>query len=301
LTIHRGDLITALVESAKSHAGIQLETTAEVVDADLDGTFGSVTLADGSERNGSAVIFADGIWSFGRQLISPSTQPVFTGRTAARALIDPADCPACFRGGTVSIWLGGGAHLVHYPVRGGKQINLVAIVEDDWAETSWSGPVDCENLFRHFNDWSPDVQNLMRCVPDWLKWALYDCPAPACWSRGCGVLIGDAAHPILPFLAQGAAMAIEDAYVLSECMAAGLKNGQGEFAAISARFHQHRGRRTERVRGASAANGRIYHLRGPARAARHAALGALPARISMARYDWLYGPDATPNVCLGPE
>ena len=184
--------------------------------------------------------------------------PVFRNRTAWRALIDADTVAEEFRTPEVQLWLGHDAHLVHYPVKGGKLINIVAIVNDRWSEPGWNAEGKGEELLAHYSPWrwSEPVREFLGVPDRWLKWALYDLPPFAPWGEGPVTLLGDAAHPMLPFLAQGAAMAIEDAAVLAGHMA----QTPDDPAHAMRRYERERRRRTAQVQNAARGNGRIYHL-----------------------------------------
>src|SRR5262249_5434005 len=173
------------------------------------------------EDRGVALIAADGLWSNLRQRLGHRREPRFARRTAWRALA-PADAlmPE-LRAPAVNLWFGTRAHLVHYPVRGGNLINVVAIVRDDWREPGWSAPGERAEILARYRApmWSAVPRALLAAPEHWQKWALYDRPPLARWGKGAVTVLGDAAHPMLPYLAQGAAMAIEDAAVLAPRLA----------------------------------------------------------------------------------
>jgi salicylate hydroxylase len=239
------------------------------------------------EHRGAALIGADGLWSSLRGSLGHRRAPRFAGHSAWRALA-PAEAMAPeLRAPAVNLWLGSAAHLVHYPVRGGSLVNVVAIMRDDWRETGWSAPAERAEILARYSApaWSATACALLAAPRHWQKWALYDRPPLAHWGTGAVTLLGDAAHPMLPYLAQGAAMAIEDAAVLAQQLAA-TRDGP---AAAMRRYEQQRRSRTARAQRAARRNGTIYQLAGPAAALRSLALGALGGARLLARYDWLYG------------
>jgi salicylate hydroxylase len=184
------------------------------------------------------------------------------------------------------LWLGRNAHLVHYPVRGGALINVVAIIADRWNAPGWSAPGARDELMRHFTRgrWAREARDLVEIPENWVKWALSDLGDVGFSDRGPATLIGDAAHAMLPFLAQGAAMAIEDAAVLARCLAspaADPEPGMRRYEAI-------RRARVRRVQQEARDNSRIYHLSGPAALARNLAMQMLGGERLRARYDWIY-------------
>jgi salicylate hydroxylase len=191
-----------------------------------------------------------------------------------------------FRGDEVQLWLGRNAHLVHYPVKGGATINVVAIVGDRWAEPGWTAEGAREDLLGHYTawNWCAPAREFLARAERWRKWALYDLPPIQPWGEGPVTLLGDAAHPMLPFLAQGAAMAIEDAAVLADCLA----RQPDDPAAALRRYERARRRRTARVQRAARRNGRIYHLAAGEAVLRNAFLRLAGGKLLLRRYRWLY-------------
>ena len=194
--------------------------------------------------------------------------------------------PAEFRQPLVQLWLGHEAHLVHYPVKAGTLINIVGIVHDAWNEKGWSAAGDRTEILRHFSrlTWSDKARALISIPDRWLKWALYDRKDPFRSAKLPVTLIGDAAHPMLPFLAQGAGMAIEDAAVIADMLDKYLDDPSDALRAYEgARWH-----RTGRAQQSSRRQGRIYGLTGPEALARNFAMRAMGGERLRARYDWLY-------------
>lgn len=288
-TIHRDDLQAALAAAAKSTIDITIKLGTRVDDfvAHIKG----VTVQGRSDRQvvderGVALIGADGIWSSVATQLRRQRKPRFTHRTAWRALI-PADAvPAEFREPLVHLWLGLDAHLVHYPVKGGRLINIVVIVHDEWNETGWSAEGSRVEILRHFARWSwAEKARELIAIPDqWLKWALYDRNSAFRGGVGPVTLIGDAAHPMLPFLAQGAGMAIEDAAVLADMLGKYLDDPADALRA----YEGARRLRTARAQQASRRQARIYGLTGPEALIRNLGMRLLGGERLRARYDWLY-------------
>ncbi|QEU07894.1 FAD-dependent oxidoreductase [Paracoccus yeei] len=237
------------------------------------------------------VVGADGVKSRMRPLLNGPEIPFFTGQTAWRAVIpaEPGAQPAA------QVFMGPGRHLVSYPLGQGMR-NIVAVVErPDWRDEGWSQPGDPADLRAAFGHFGGPVPDWLAAVDQVSLWGLFRHPVAAHWQRPAGqgpalALIGDAAHPTLPFLAQGAVMAIEDAWVLAACLS------EDELIPALARYQALRQPRCQRIVKAANDNARNYHLQGPARAVAHAGLRAVstlaPARL-IERFAWLYDYDPT--------
>jgi salicylate hydroxylase len=287
-TIHRGDLQAALADAVRNAQDVEIKLGVRVDDfaAHVKGV--SVQGRRGREimeERGIALIGADGIWSNVRNKLR-LPRPRFARRTAWRALV-PADAVAEeFRQPLVHLWLGLDAHLVHYPVKGGRLINIVAIVHDAWNETGWSAAGDGTELLRHFARWSwaDKARDLLAIPQQWLKWSLYDRRGLFPGGTGPVTLIGDAAHPMLPFLAQGAGMAIEDAAVLAEMLGRFRDDPDDALRA----YEGARRLRTARAQQSSRRQGRIYSRSGPEALVRNIAMRVMGGEKLLKRYDWLY-------------
>jgi salicylate hydroxylase len=293
--IHRGDLQAALLEAVDSNPDIALRLGRRVEDFVMHSHGVSAACRQASataDEHGIALIGADGLWSDLRPRLGNRGRPEFCQRTAWRALIDAERVAPEFRSDEVQLWLGKNAHLVHYPVKRGKLINMVAIVADHWSQPGWSTDGDRAELLAHFSPWNwcEPVREFLSLPERWLKWALYDLPPLRHWSEGAVTLMGDAAHPMLPFLAQGAAMAIEDAAVLAERMV----HHPDDPATAFRRYERARRRRTARVQRAARRNGQIYHLAGAEALARNLALRAAGGLLLRRRTHWLYDWRFTP-------
>ena len=288
--IHRGDLQAVLLDAVRAHPDIALHLGIRVEDFAFDED--GVTIAARSpqrrlEERGVALIAADGLWSNLRQRLGHRREPRFARRTAWRALA-PADAlmPE-LRAPAVNLWFGTRAHLVHYPVRSGTLINVVAIVGDDWREPGWSAAGERAEILARYRApmWSAVPRAILAAPEHWQKWALYDRAPLAQWGKGPATLLGDAAHPMLPYLAQGAAMAIEDAAVLAQRLA----DARDHPAAAMRRYERQRRARTARAQRAARRNGMVYQLGGAGAFLRTLALTAIGGERLLARYDWLYG------------
>jgi salicylate hydroxylase len=287
--IHRGDLQAALSDAAVQDLNIVLRLGMSMEDLATH-PHGVTISARGATglwtEHGHAVIAADGLWSAARARIASRTPPRFAGRTAWRALVPAAQLAPEFREPLVHLWLGHNAHLVHYPVKGGKLVNVVVITADDWSGPGWSEPASRVDLLARLSSrrWAPQAHSVFRAPDAWLKWALYETEPLASFARGAAALLGDAAHAILPFLAQGAAMAIEDAAVAAQCLA----RMPDDPAAAWESYSAIRRRRTRKVQWLAARNGKRYHRAGAAAMLRNTAMRLLGGERLLQNYDWLY-------------
>ncbi len=282
--VHRATLIDILHAAAEA-AGATIDTGARI-DAAEAGLF-----AD----KGALVVGADGIRSMLRGLILGTKAPDFTGQIAWRAIIDDEAPPE------VQVWMGPGRHIVSYPLPGGRR-NIVAVLESaTWAEEGWRHPGDPEKLRKAFGSFVQPASQWLETVAHANVWGLFAHPVARSWSEGGkAVLVGDAAHPMLPFLAQGANMALEDAWVLADCLD---KDVDAETAFQT--YQNLRAPRVKRVVSASAANARNYHLSNPfVRRVGHAVLGfggRIAPSAAVGRFDWLYAHDVTGKTRLAPN
>ena len=187
--------------------------------------------------------------------------------------------------------MGPNAHLVAYPISGARQINVVAVVPGTWNRPGWSAPGDADEIKNAFasSQWPAPARMMIGAVDDWRKWALFTVPDGGEWTDGAIALLGDAAHAMLPFAAQGAAMAIEDAAVLAKCLGEiAERRRRRRFPAALQRYARLRRSRVARVQRAARQRGTIYHLTGPAAYARDLAIKAMGAKRLLARQDWIY-------------
>jgi salicylate hydroxylase len=281
---HRQDLQASLLAGVRRSPLIELRPGFNAVRfAGGDGKV-RAEAGDGTSVEGRALVCADGVFSQFRTRIAEGVRLRFAGKTAARAVLD-AGVASALDAGVVGVWLAPDTHVVHYPVRGGREIAVVVIIDEDWQEEDSSAPADPARLGQALAPFAPTLQKALASVTDWRRWALFDSdPLPA-WSRGRVTLLGDAAHPLLPFLAQGGSLALEDAVTLADTLAGAGDDVEGALVA----YEHARRSRTTRVMAAARRNGRVYHLSGIAALARNAALRGLPPERIMAGYDWIYG------------
>ena len=288
LLLHRADLIDALADAAKA-AGVTVGFDRQVAEVTETGQGVRLTFADGTTETAPLVIGADGLHSRLRLALNGAAPPFFTGQVAWRAMV-----PA--RTGTspeVTVHMAPGRHIVTYPLRNGGLINIVAVEErQDWAMEGWSLPGDPNEMRRAFHGFCPSMAALLDRVEKVDIWGLHRHPVAPRWHGRATALVGDAAHPTLPFLAQGANMALEDAWVLAHCLSA------LPMADALAAYQRLRRDRACRVIEAANGNARNYHLRNPAvRGIAHSALrlgGTLAPAQMLKRFDWIYRHDVTP-------
>ncbi|MBN2905460.1 MAG: FAD-dependent monooxygenase [Rhodobacteraceae bacterium] len=284
--IHRADLVQLLADGARA-AGVQIRLLHDITGLALDADRAHLTTAQGAHLAADLVIGADGLHSVVRGVLNGPARPSFTGQVAWRALV-PAKGPVA---PVAHVHMGPGRHLVHYPLRGGEVINIVAVEERrEWVDEGWNHDDDPDNLRAAFAGFGAEVPELLSRVERVNLWGLFRHPVAPVWHQGPAAILGDAAHPTLPFLAQGANMALEDAWVLAACLA-GHEGHEAAFAAYQAE----RRPRTMKIVEAATRNARNYHLRfGPLRMAAHAALrigGALAPGGALKRFDWVYAHD----------
>jgi salicylate hydroxylase len=294
LLAHRGDLHAALVEAVAEQPLIQL-----IPECVLTGfTAAEDGITADALHNGTRVTYiadcligADGMRSHVRRLLTENQKddmPAKARHVAWRTVIKSDGVALELRQPESTLWLGAGAHVVHYPLRGGRITNVVAVLDEtvpiDWGADIWAQPGDPRRIGARFATWDRRIRALIASADEWRIWPLVERAPPPAWSAGRVALIGDAAHPILPFLAQGAAQAIEDAASLANYLEPG-----GEIAVALAKFAAARRSRVVRVQNESRHQAWIYHLAPPAAALRDFAIWALGAERITARYDWIYG------------
>ncbi|CAM5358773.1 3-hydroxybenzoate 6-hydroxylase OS=Afipia felis OX=1035 GN=mhbM PE=4 SV=1 [Afipia felis] len=285
--LHRPDLQAVLLAKVQSTPGIELRLGWQFDDVATDETGVAVTQRRNMSRRQDhvqALIGADGAWSAVRRQVFPDIRAQFSGRIAWRGMIDAARVPDGFDRRRVQLRMGADAHLVAYPMAGTGNVNLVAIVNDEWRRPGWNEPGDPAEIVRHFAAWHEGARAMIAAVASWRKWALYEVPAGA-FAKDRIAMLGDAAHAMLPFAAQGAAMAIEDAAVLARC----IETQPGDVAAALRQYERLRRTRVAQVQRASRRNGQIYHLKGASGFARDRAMRLLGGARLLARQDWIYG------------
>ncbi len=292
--IHRADLHKTLRSQVENSSRIELKYSS-ALDAftEEDGNV-VVKTVGGEEFCARVLVGADGSRSTVRQQVLGDGPPQFTGQVAWRTVVRRDRVAEMFQAQQTGLWLGHRAHLVHYPVSSGQLLNIVAIIESPDPPHGWSTCGNRDELLPRFENWAKPAYTLLQQVPEWRTWALYDrSPAPV-WGSGQVTLLGDAAHPMLPFLAQGGAMAIEDAWIL----AGFLKNNLGNPQAALRAYETLRTTRTGRVSETARDNATLFHLSGHQRLLRNMAMKASRAApgLLLRKYDWLYGYNALDEV-----
>lgn len=285
-TIHRADL-QGLLHSAAQSAGvdIRLGQTVQGWQDTSDGL--GVTTADGASVQAGALIGADGVWSAVRQQLLGDAPARFTGHLAYRALVAQADLPAHLRSEQVTVWMGPRLHVVHYPVRSGQWLNLVAIVHGAKPEPSqdWDQVGQTQALLQAMGAVGHDLHERLASVPAWRQWALHDrepLNRAKQMAQGRVALLGDAAHPMRPYLAQGAGMAIEDAQVLAQCFCIDNATVPEQLQA----YAEQRWVRNARVQARAIRNGRIFHAQGAVALGRNLTMRFMGERVM--DVPWLY-------------
>lgn len=288
--VHRADLLRLLAQAARA-AGVEIVGGTQIRALRGFEEKPACVAADGTVHGADLVIAADGMGSRVRRSYLAGEAPRFTGHVAWRGLVDASKLPKGAVPDGARVTMGPGRHVVTYPLRGGSLVNFVAVeARGEWAAERWRSPGDPDELRAAFAGWDARTRALLQAVEEIYLWGLFDHPPLPAWVRGRVALLGDACHPMLPFLAQGATMALEDAWVLAAELDVGETPERGLLA-----YEARRAPRAGRVQRASAGNGRVYHLANPVlRAGVHRALGAV-ARVApgqlLRRFDWIYGAD----------
>jgi salicylate hydroxylase len=282
--IHRADLLGGLLERAKESSRIELLTNAEVKEFTDRGGYVEVALPAGPQH-GEALLGADGIGSVIRRRLGHEGVLRRRKQILFRALTF-LDRPLPDHFAAITLWLCRRGHVVHYPVRGGRALNVVAATEGRWESDEWSAPATRQEVMTHFTKIHEDLFNVLAISPHWQKWAASDLTPLASWSRNRTTLIGDAAHAALPYLAQGAAMALEDAVTLARCTMRA-----DTIAEAFTAYESLRKPRTSRIATASLNLSRAYHASGPLRLARNAVLRMTDPAGFLDRMAWIYSFD----------
>ncbi len=283
--IHRADLHKVLLAACQKSPLIRLDAAQKIVAVDDTGD-GIVARAEsGKDYRGAALIGADGLWSTIRQMVVGDGKPNVAGHITYRAVLPTSEMPEQWRWRDMVLWAGEKVHLVHYPLRTGEVFNLVAVFHSNRYEEGWDSYGDPAELHERFAKTCAPVRTLLNKIESWRMWVLCDRPPIKDWSKGRITLLGDAAHPMLQYLAQGAGMSIEDAVCLADrVVAAG-----GDYAAAFRAYQQARYLRTGRVQIIARVYGEFYHAAGVAKELRNMMLSSRSAEDAMDGMAWLYG------------
>lgn len=284
--VHRGELHGVFLKACAAHPLVELRTSSEVVDYDQDAGGVSALLADGSRLPGSALIGADGLWSNLRKRVVGDGAPRVSGHTTYRSVIPVAEMPDDLRWNAATLWAGPKCHIVHYPLSGWKLFNLVVTCHNDAPAPVAGQPVGHDEVRRGFEHVAPVARQVIDRGRDWKLWVLCDRDPVLTWVDGRVALLGDAAHPMLQYFAQGACMALEDAVALAHEMEAAGGDATRALPAYAAR----RRLRTARVQLQSREIGQhIYHPAGAHAELRNQVMRSRPPSAWYDAVDWLYG------------
>jgi salicylate hydroxylase len=295
LMLYRPDLHQVLIDGLAQRDPAALVLGAKVADVAEDASGVRVTLADGRVLEADALVGADGVHSIVRAKRIAEDKPRFSGCIAWRGVIPIGSLPASMQGPEGVNWVGPGRHVIHYPVHGGELVSFTGIVEkQSWIRESWTETGSVEECLQDFAGWHEDIHALIRQLDKPLRWAMMVRDPLTNWTRGRVTLLGDAAHPTLPFLAQGACMAIEDGMVLARALQA----MPDDIPAALRSYQATRIERTTKIVLASAANTKRFHnpeLADATGAAAYIAREWEEGKVR-ARYDWLfaYEPEHVP-------
>ncbi len=282
--IYRKDLHDVLLAACRAQPNITLRTQAKVETFTQNSTSVTAVLANSETLQGAALIGADGLWSKIRQAIVGDGKPRVSGHIAYRAVLKKQDVSANLWDDDVQLWGGEKTHLVTYPMRRGELFNLVAVFHSDRYGEGWDAYGDTTELTERFKDAHHTVKALLAKIDTWKMWVLCDREPVKNWSDGRVTLLGDAAHPMLQYLAQGAGQAIEDALVLGKA----LEHCQGNFAEAFQKYQAKRYLRTARVQLTARLYGDIYHASGAARELRNSMLQSGDEAAGFAGLKWMY-------------
>jgi 2-polyprenyl-6-methoxyphenol hydroxylase-like FAD-dependent oxidoreductase len=282
---HRADLHATILNACLGNDLIKLETNQRVDGFEDSGDGVVATLGNGSRVNGRALIGCDGMWSTIRESIVGDGKPRVSGHIAYRAVLKRSDVPDDLWRPDVVLWAGPRTHFVHYPLRRGELYNLVAVFHSDHYEEGWNAEGSTELLWQHFKGQRPEVLRMLERIETWRMWVLCDREPVKNWTKGPVTLLGDAAHPMLQYLAQGACMATEDAVILADKVAASPDDLPAAFKA----YEQARYLRTGRVQVMARVYGDFYHARGVTAELRDLALSGRTPQQNFDGIAWLYG------------
>jgi 3-hydroxybenzoate 6-monooxygenase len=286
--LHRADLLRLLLDACRAQASIQLCNAAQITSITTEPGLVRVSAVNGQSFAGAGLIGADGLWSLVRSKFWGPQGPRFSGDIALRALV-----PCTHEVRDVALWLGPNLHVVAYPVKAGKLLNIVAICKnpDGQSLRGWNQQAP-KHWLRQFSGHQTDLDTLLQSANSWTAWALHDRDPIQFWSKDRIALIGDAAHPCLQYLAQGACLALEDAVAMARHLAhqrdtQGAKLASNPSSAFTAFSRERQARGAKMIRSARRM-GQLYHAAGPFRAIRNLGMQLMPEWISRETMAWIY-------------
>jgi salicylate hydroxylase len=284
--IHRGDLHGVFLKACREHPLISLRTRSTVIAYEDRGEEVEAVLESGETVSGAGLIGADGLWSRVRAQMIGDGAPRVTGHTTYRSVIPTQDMPEDLRWNAATLWAGPKCHIVHYPLSGWKQFNLVVTYHNDAPEPVAGKPVGADEVMLGFRHIADRARQIIEHGRDWKLWVLCDRDPILNWSQGRVTLLGDAAHPTLQYMAQGACMAMEDAVCLSHEVAA----ANGDLAVAFEAYRRRRVHRTARVQLQSRLIGdHIYHPAGAHASLRNTMMRTMTSEDYYDSLQWLYG------------
>jgi 2-polyprenyl-6-methoxyphenol hydroxylase-like FAD-dependent oxidoreductase len=284
--VHRGDLHGVFLRACREHPLVELRVKSEVAAYENEGVAITAILASGERVTGSLLVGADGLWSNVRSQLVGDGRPRVSGHTTYRSVIPTEQMPEDLRWNAATLWAGPKCHIVHYPLSGWKVFNLVVTYHNDAPEPVAGLPVSEDEVRRGFEHVHERARSIISHGRDWRLWVLCDREPVDMWVDGRAVLLGDAAHPMMQYFAQGACMALEDAVCLSEMIAA----TPGDIGGALEAYRRQRVLRTARVQLQSRAIGdHIYHPAGVHAALRNSIMGAKTSGDYHDHLAWLYG------------
>ncbi|MFH7764981.1 3-hydroxybenzoate 6-monooxygenase [Acinetobacter sp. BSP-28] len=282
--IHRADIHGSLVEGAKKYGNLEIITNCQIKKVEQDDAGVTITDQDGKQYRGQALIGADGVKSVVRETFVGDPALV-TGHVVYRAVVPESEFPEDLKWNAASIWVGPNCHLVHYPLRGGKEYNVVVTFhsreQEEWGVTDGSK----EEVLSYFQGICPKARQLIELPKSWRRWATADREPIDTWTFGRVTLLGDAAHPTTQYMAQGACMAMEDAVTLGEA----LRVNNNDIAKAFDMYQKARVSRTARIVLSSREMGKIYHASGIKRLVRNDLWRGRSAERFYDAMEWLYG------------
>lgn len=284
--MHRADLHQVLLDACKASGHVELHTQSKCVSFEDAGDGVTLTLADGSVQRGSALVGADGLWSIVRQSLVGDGPPRLAGHICYRAIVPIEELPEAMRANAMNLWVGPKMHMVLWPMRKGAYSNVTVVFHSDRFEEGWDTYGDPEELRQRMAGMHPAVRDFVLSIHDWRMYVLRDREPVRDWSKGRVTLLGDAAHPMLQYLAQGACMAMEDAV----CLADEVARCAGDPASAFARYQKLRYLRTARIQLTARLYGFLYHAAGASADLRDDFLRAKTPEQIFESMAWIYEP-----------